>query len=92
MVGIGSSALSFGRHVRAGVGALYALALLCWAAAIWQVRADPLALLALAPVALHLLWQVATLKEDGADPLVKFRSNRFAGLLMAAAAYVVGAA
>ncbi|TXI10843.1 MAG: 4-hydroxybenzoate octaprenyltransferase [Novosphingobium sp.] len=92
MVGIGSSALSFGRHVRAGVGALYALALLCWAAAIWQVRADPLALLALAPFALHLLWQVATLKEDGADPLVKFRSNRFAGLLMAAAAYVVGAA
>ncbi len=92
MVGIGSSALSFGRHVRAGVAALYALALLCWAAAIWQVRADPLALLALAPVAIHLLWQVATLKEDGADPLVKFRSNRFAGLLMAAACYVVGAA
>jgi 4-hydroxybenzoate polyprenyltransferase len=71
MVGIGSSALSFGRHVRAGVGGLYAMALLCWAGAIWQVL---------------------TLKEDGADPLVKFRSNRFAGLLMAAAAYVVGTA
>ncbi|MBF9150551.1 4-hydroxybenzoate octaprenyltransferase [Novosphingobium jiangmenense] len=92
MVGIGSSALSFGRHVRAGVGGLYAMAVLCWAGAIWLVRADPLALLALAPIALHLLWQVATLKEDGIDPLAKFRSNRFAGLLMAAAAYVVGAA
>lgn len=92
MVGIGSSALSFGSHVRAGVGGLYAMAVLCWAGAIWLVRADPLALLALAPVALHLLWQVATLKEDGIDPLAKFRSNRFAGLLMAAAAYVVGAA
>ena len=68
------------------------MALLCWAGAIWLTRGDPLALLALAPVSLHLLWQVATLKEDGADPLVKFRSNRFAGLLMAAACYVVGAA
>lgn len=92
LVGIGSSALSFGSHVRAGVFGLYAVAVLCWAGAIWQVRADPLALLALAPISLHLMWQVATLKEDGADPLVKFRSNRFAGLLMAAACYVVGAA
>ncbi|MBB4613254.1 4-hydroxybenzoate octaprenyltransferase [Novosphingobium taihuense] len=91
LVGIGSSALSFGRHVRTGVGGLYALALACWSVAIWLTRSDPLALLALLPVALHLLWQVATLKEDGADPLVKFRSNRFAGLLMAAACYVVGA-
>ena len=92
MVGIGSSALSFGSHVQAGVGGLYGMAVLCWAGAIWLVRADPIALLALAPVALHLLWQVATLKEDGVDPLTKFRSNRFAGLLMAAAAYVIGAA
>lgn len=92
MVGIGSSALSFGSYVRAGVGGLYAMALLCWAGAVWLVRADPLALLALLPVACHLAWQVLTLKEDGADPLAKFRSNRFAGLLMAAACYVVGAA
>lgn len=92
LVGIGSSALSFGHHVKAGVGGLYALALTCWAGAIWLTRSDPLALLALLPVAVHLLWQVATLKEDGADPLVKFRSNRFAGLLMATACYVVGAA
>ncbi|MBB3859155.1 4-hydroxybenzoate polyprenyltransferase [Novosphingobium hassiacum] len=90
LVGIGSSALSFGRHVRAGAGGLYALATGCWGGAIWLVRPDPLALLTLAPVAVHLCWQVATLREDGADPLVKFRSNRFAGLLMAAACYVVG--
>ena len=31
----------------------------------------------------HLGWQVAALKpDDGADALAKFRSNRFAGLLM----------
>jgi 4-hydroxybenzoate polyprenyltransferase len=92
LVGIGSSALSFGKHVKSGVAALYALALACWAGAVWLARPDPLALLALVPVALHLSWQVLTLKEDGTDPLVKFRSNRTAGLLMAAACYVVGAA
>ena len=92
LVGIGSSALSFGRHVRAGVAVLYALALAGWGGAVWLARPDPLALLALGPVALHLGWQVATLKENGADALAKFRSNRFAGLLMAAACYVVGSA
>lgn len=91
LVGIGSSALSFGRHVKAGVAALYGFALVCWAGAVWLVRPDLLALLALAPIALHLGWQTLTLKEDGLDPLTKFRSNRFAGLLMAAACYVVGA-
>ncbi|MEJ7926419.1 4-hydroxybenzoate octaprenyltransferase [Sphingobium sp. AN641] len=92
LVGIGSSALAMGRHVRGGVALCYLLAIVLWAAAIWQVRPQPLALLALGPVAAHLVWQVATLREDGADPLVKFRSNRFAGLLMFLACLVVGAA
>ncbi|BEV01545.1 4-hydroxybenzoate octaprenyltransferase [Novosphingobium olei] len=92
LVGIGSSALSFGRHVRAGVGAIYGVALVCWAGAFWLVRPDPLVFAALAPMAMHLGWQVFTLKEDGADPLVKFRSNRFAGLLMALASLTIGLA
>lgn len=92
LVGIGSSALSFGKHVKAGVTGLYAMSLACWAGAVWLVRPDQLALLALMPITLHLGWQVFTLKEDGIDPLTKFRSNRFAGLLMASACYVVGAA
>lgn len=92
LVGIGSSALSFGRHVKAGVAALYGIALMSWAGTIWFIRPDVLALLALMPIAAHLGWQVLTLKEDGLDPLAKFRSNRFAGLLMAAACYVVGSA
>ncbi|MFM6829125.1 MAG: 4-hydroxybenzoate octaprenyltransferase, partial [Novosphingobium sp.] len=65
LVGIGSSALSFGRHVRAGVTVLYGLALACWAGAVWLTRPDMLALLALLPVALHLGWQVVTLRQDG---------------------------
>lgn len=92
LIGIGSSALSMGRHVRAGVSLCYILALSLWAAAFWQVRPQLLALAALLPIGAHLLWQVATLREDGADPLVKFRSNRFAGLLMFLGCLVVGTA
>ena len=49
--------------------------------------------LALAPMALHLFWQVAALNpDDGADALAKFRSNRFAGFVMFLACLVVGTA
>lgn len=92
LVGIRSSALRMGRLVRAGVGMFYLAALMFWAAAIWQVRPQGLALISLLPVALHFAWQVGTLKEEGTDPLVKFRSNRFAGLLMFLACAVVGTA
>ena len=95
LVGIRSSALALGRHVRAGVAACYALAVLLWAAALWQMRADPLVLAALAPVAAHLGWQAATLRDDGsagagAGALRRFRANRGAGLLMFLACVVVG--
>lgn len=92
LVGIGSSARALGQNVKPGVAGFYALALLLWAAAIWQVRPQILALIALLPAALHLMWQVATLRvEDGGDALAKFRSNRFAGLLVALAMITVGA-
>ncbi|HEY9578843.1 MAG TPA: 4-hydroxybenzoate octaprenyltransferase [Rhizorhapis sp.] len=92
LIGIKSSALRMGRYVRPGVGAFYAAALLLWSGAIWQIRPQGLAVLALLPVALQLMWQVGTLKENGLDPLVKFRSNRFAGLLMFLGCLVVGSA
>ena len=91
MVGIGSSALTLGRHVRTGVALCYAGAVALWALAFWWLRPDWLALLALAPVAAHLGWQVLTLEDTDADnALARFRSNRFAGLLMALACWVVG--
>lgn len=95
LVGIRSSALRMGRHVRGGVGLCYLIAVILWAAALWQVRADPLAFVALLPVAAHLAWQVATLAPDdakggGAGALARFRSNRTAGLLMFLACVVVG--
>lgn len=93
LVGVKSSARVLGQHARAGVAACYAIALLLWVFAIREVRIEWFALLALLPMAVHLVWQVATLKpDDGADALAKFRANRFAGLLMFAACYVVGTA
>jgi 4-hydroxybenzoate polyprenyltransferase len=93
LVGVKSSALALGPRARAGVALFYLAALLLWGAAIWQMRPQWLALAALLPVAFHLLWQVATLRqEDGADALAKFRSNRTAGLLMFLACLVVGTA
>jgi 4-hydroxybenzoate polyprenyltransferase len=90
LVGIRSSARAMGAHVRPGVALCYGIALLFWSAAFWLSARVPLALAALSPVALHLFWQVWSLKLDGIDPLAKFRSNRFAGLLMAAACLAVG--
>jgi 4-hydroxybenzoate polyprenyltransferase len=91
MVGIRSSALAMGTQVRGGIAAFYAAAVGLWALGFWLYRGDPTALLALLPVAGHLLWQVATLDaDDPMNPLARFRSNRWAGALMAAACFVVG--
>ena len=91
LVGIRSSARRMGARARGGVAVFYALAAVLWALAFWLLRADGLALLALLPAMLHLAWQVLTLDPaDGANALVRFRSNRFTGLLVALACWVVG--
>ena len=91
LVGVRSSALAMGAHARLGVTLFYLAALLFWAVALWRERPDGLSLIALLPMAAHLLHQTATLKPaDGDDALHKFRSNRFAGLLMFLACVVVG--
>lgn len=91
LVGIRSSALRLGQNVKAGVGVFYTLAIGCFAVSFWLLRADAIALLALIPAALHFGWQVVTLDPaDGANPLVRFRANRWAGALVAAACFVVG--
>lgn len=91
LVGIRSSALALGGNVKAGVAGFYTLSTVCWLLAFWLLRADALALLALLPMGLHLAWQVLTLKsDDGGNALDRFRSNRFAGLLMLLACWVAG--
>jgi 4-hydroxybenzoate polyprenyltransferase len=92
LVGIKSSALRLGGGFRLGVAAFYILTILGWGMAIWSVRPEKQALIALFPVAFHLGMQVVSLKSDGSNALGHFRSNRAAGLLAALAFLVVGAA
>ena len=91
LVGIRSSALRLGKSVRAGVAGFYGVAVALWALSFWMLRADWIALAALVPVAAHLTMQVVVLDSaKGTNALTLFRSNRFAGLLMALACWVVG--
>ncbi|PEQ12943.1 4-hydroxybenzoate polyprenyltransferase [Novosphingobium sp. PC22D] len=91
LVGIRSSALRLGKRVRPGIAAFYTAAVAFWGLAFWLARGDWLALAALVPMALHLAAQVVMLDvADGASALDRFRSNRFAGVLMALACWVVG--
>jgi 4-hydroxybenzoate polyprenyltransferase len=92
LVGIRSSALRLGGNIKGGVALFYGLALIGWAMAIWSVRPQGQALVALLPVAGHLAYQIATLDKDGGNALDLFRSNRFTGMLMALACLVVGSA
>jgi 4-hydroxybenzoate polyprenyltransferase len=90
LVGIRSSALRLSGNVIGGVALFYALALAGWGIAIWSVRPQMLALLALLPASLHLIYQIGSLEKDGSNALHLFRSNRITGLLMALACLVVG--
>jgi 4-hydroxybenzoate polyprenyltransferase len=93
LIGVRSSALRMGAYVRVGVLSFYLIALALWAGAFWLIRPHVIVLIALAPVAVHLLWQVMTLRiDDGGDALAKFRSNRFAGFIMTLACLAVGTA
>jgi len=91
LVGVKSSARALGGRAQLGIGISYAAALIGWAAAIWQVRPDWIALLALLPATMHLAGQVArTDPKDGAGALALFRSNRVTGLLLFLGFLVVG--
>ena len=93
LVGVKSSARRLGDRAPIGIAICYALALALWGDAIWLVRADWIALVALAPAALHLANQA--LRADPADgelALRLFRSNRTCGFLIFLAMLVVGLA
>jgi len=91
LVGVKSSALRLGNSAPLGIAIFYLIAVLLWGAALWSVRPDSLALLALVPAALHLAWQAARADpNDGELALRLFRSNRACGLLVFLAMLVVG--
>ena len=85
IAGIKSSARFFGARVRLGVAAAYAVAVVLIGTSLWLVRPGAVAWLALAAFAAHLAWQVHRIDpRDGAGALRLFRSNRNAGLILAA--------
>lgn len=91
LVGVKSSARRMGHLAPIGVASFYALALAGWGMAIWMVKPDWLALLALVPAAIHLGNQAVRADvRDGPGALALFRSNRWSGLLVFAAMLVVG--
>jgi 4-hydroxybenzoate polyprenyltransferase len=91
LIGVRSSARALGANIRSGVIGFYVLALVLWAWAFWLIRPDVVGLAALVPMAVHLMWQGLTLDPaDGGGALLRFRSNRDAGALMALACLVVG--
>ena len=91
LVGVKSSARRLGDKAPLGVAIFYTIAVLFWAAALWSVRPDWLALLALAPAAIHLSNQALRADpKDGEGALRLFRSNRTTGFLIFLAMLVVG--
>ncbi|HEX2803567.1 MAG TPA: 4-hydroxybenzoate octaprenyltransferase [Sphingomicrobium sp.] len=91
LVGVKSSALRLGDKAALGVGLFYAVAVMLWGAALWSVRPDWLALVALVPAALHLANQALRADpRDGELALALFRANRTCGFLVFLAMLVVG--
>jgi 4-hydroxybenzoate polyprenyltransferase len=91
LVGVKSSARRLGNHAPLGVAIFYGLALVLWAAAIWNVRPDWIALVTLVPAAVHLAGQALRADPgDGDLALALFRSNRSCGLLVGLGMLVVG--
>jgi len=91
LVGVKSSARRLGDKTSLGVGVFYVIAVLLWGAAVWSVRPEWIALLAVIPAALHLTNQVARADpQDGELALRLFRSNRTCGMLVFVGMLVVG--
>jgi 4-hydroxybenzoate polyprenyltransferase len=91
LVGVKSSARRLGEKAPLGIFLFYAAALALWAAAVWTVRPDWIALLALVPAALHLANQALRADPSDGDLALKlFRSNRTCGLLVFLGMLAVG--
>ena len=91
LVGVRSSARRLGDKAPLGVGLFYALAIVLWGIAVWLVRPDWLALVALLPAAVHLANQALRADPNDGDLALRlFRSNRTAGLLVFLGLLVVG--
>jgi 4-hydroxybenzoate polyprenyltransferase len=84
VVGIRSSARTFGDHAATAIAGCYAASALCVVLAVWLAGGGIVAFIGVAAFAGHLGWQAVRVRfVDAAGALRLFRSNRDAGLLLA---------
>lgn len=92
LAGIKSSARYFGEYTREAVAICFGLAVALIATAIWLVSGGVVAWLGFAGFAVHLGWQIARIPGAKAhEALMLFRSNKWAGLVLAAGLALDGA-
>lgn len=85
MVGVKSSALGLGRHLRRGVLIAYGLAIVCLGSGLLLIIGPGIWLAGGGAMAVHLMWQQHRIDaDDPAQALRLFKSNRDAGLLLTA--------
>ncbi|MGE3333686.1 MAG: 4-hydroxybenzoate octaprenyltransferase [Rhodospirillaceae bacterium] len=86
LIGVKSSALALGRATRPFVAACYGIAFGLLLLAAWPMMIGPWPKVLMGLAALHLAWQVLTLKiDDPMNCLARFKSNRDFGLIVLAA-------
>lgn len=82
MLGLRSTARLFGERTPVWLLGLYGGALALWLGAALLINAGTIVVAALVCIAIHFVWQVATLDiKDAANCLTRFRSNRTVGWL-----------
>ena len=83
LAGVKSTARLFGNRATPAVAGFYAGAVLLWAMAAFMVGAGLPFVLGMGAVVAILVWQVVTLvPADGANALVRFKANHWAGLAL----------
>ncbi|MGV3651749.1 MAG: 4-hydroxybenzoate octaprenyltransferase [Devosia sp.] len=83
LAGVKSTARLFGANATPAVAGFYAGAVLLWAIAAFMVGAGLPFVLGMGAVVAILVWQVVTLvPSDGANALVRFKANHWAGLAL----------
>jgi len=82
-IGVKSTALRFGAQSKQWISGFALVTLAGVGLAYWAAGAGWLSFVALAALAGHFIWQIASWKmDDQADCLAKFKSNRAAGLII----------
>lgn len=88
-LGLKSTAILFGRHGKAFIGAFYAFTVASWSLGGWMLGMSASYVIGMLVIAAHLAWQA--LRIDLARPDLNFRlflANILTGVLLAGAAFV----